>query len=116
MLSTCCNICIKLQRNNNKNRERITQIKSLIYKYKWKGINFPPEKRWLEKLEKSNQTISLNVLYVKKENYILLMFQNITQNLKHKLFFYCFQMEKDAKLLYVDTKLSSKDDDGIIMQ
>ena len=45
MLSTWCNICIKLQRNNNKNRERITKIKSLIYKYKWKGINFPPEKR-----------------------------------------------------------------------
>ena len=99
MLSTWCNICIKLQRNNNKNRERITQIKSLIYKYKWKGINFPPEKRCLEKLEKSNQTISLNVLYVKKENYILLMFQNITQNLKHKLFFYWFQVRRTTMAL-----------------
>ena len=81
-----------------------------------KRNKFSTGKKMIEKLERRNQTISLNVLYVKKEKYILLMFQNITQNLKHKLFFYWFQMEKDAKLLYVDTKLSSKDDDGIIMQ
>ena len=52
-----------------------------------KRNKFSTGKKMIEKLERRNQTISLNVLYVKKEKYILLMFQNITQNLKHKLFF-----------------------------
>ena len=32
-------------------------------------------------------TIAFNVLYAKKEEYIALMFQNITQIVKNKLFF-----------------------------
>ena len=32
-------------------------------------------------------TIAINVLYVKKEKYIPLMFQNITKVVKNKLFF-----------------------------
>ena len=28
---------------------KITNIKYFINKYKWQGINFPSEKRWLEK-------------------------------------------------------------------
>ena len=59
-----------------------------------KRNKFSTGKKMIEKLERRNQTISLNVLYVKKEKYILLMFQNITQNLKHKLFFYWFQVRR----------------------
>ena len=36
---------------------------------------------------KSNLTVALNVLYAKKEKYILPMFQNIVQIVKSKLFF-----------------------------
>ena len=39
------------------------------------------------KFEKNNVAIDLNVLYAKKEKYMLLMFQNITQTVKDKLFF-----------------------------
>ena len=36
--------------------------------------------------------IALNILYAKKEKYILLMFQSLNQNVKNKL----FQMEKNG--------------------
>ena len=64
-----------------------------------KRNKFSTGKKMIEKLERRNQTISLNVLYVKKEKYILLMFQNITQNLKHKLFFYWFQVRRTTMAL-----------------
>ena len=44
----------------------------------WEGINFLSEKNDWKKIEKNNATIPLNVLYAKKEKYILLMVQNIT--------------------------------------
>ena len=73
---------------------RITKIQPFITKYKWKGINFPSEKRRLEKCQKNIVKIALNVvlkiapnvLYAKKI-YILLMFQNITQIVKNNFFF-----------------------------
>ena len=48
---------------------------------------FSITKRWLEKFEKNNAKIPLNLLYAKKKKYILLMFQNINQIAKNKLFF-----------------------------
>ena len=44
-------------------------------------------KRWLEKNWGNNATITLNVLYAKKEKYTQLMFKIITQIVKNKLFF-----------------------------
>ena len=67
-----------------KDPQRITKIKPFINKYNWEGINFPSQKDDWKKLRK---TSALNVLYAKKEKYILLMFQNITQIVKNKLFF-----------------------------
>ena len=53
------------------------------------GINFTLEKCDWKKFEKNNVAIALNVLYADKETiYILLIFQNITQIVKSKLFFY----------------------------
>ena len=63
----------------------MTKIKPFINKYNWEEINFPTEKDDWRKIEKNNVTIALNVLYAKK--YILLMFQNIAQIVKNKLFF-----------------------------
>ena len=54
-------------KKKGKYSERITKIKPFINKYNWKGINFPSEKNDWKKLEKNNLTISLNVLYAKKE-------------------------------------------------
>ena len=48
-----------------------------------------------KKFEKNNVAIALNVLYAKKEKYMLLMFQNITQTVKDKLFFQWFQTEEN---------------------
>ena len=71
----------------NKDLQRITKIKHFISKYTWEGTNFPLEQHDQKKFEKNNVTIALNILYVKNEKYILLMFQNITQIVKNKLFF-----------------------------
>ena len=64
----------------------MTKIKPFIDEYNWEEINFPSEKDDWKKSEKNNITITLNVLYAKK-NYILLMFQNMTQIVKNELFF-----------------------------
>ena len=53
------------------------KIKPFINKYSWEGINFPSEKDDWKRFEKNN---------IKKKKYILLLFQNITQIMKNKLF------------------------------
>ena len=70
-----------------KDTQRIAKIKPFINKYNWEEINIASEKDDWKKLEKDNLTIALNVLYAKKGKYILVMFQNITQIVKNKLFF-----------------------------
>ena len=50
-----------------KDSQRLTKIKVFINKYNWEGINFPSEKDDWKKLERSNVTIALNVLYAKTE-------------------------------------------------
>ena len=71
-----------------KDPQRITNFKTFINKYNWKGINFPSEKNDWEIFRKSNATIALNVLFAKKEKkYILLNLENITQIVKNKLLF-----------------------------
>ena len=47
--------------------QRITKIKPFINKYHWEKIDFPSDKGDWNKFEKSNRTISGNVLYGKKE-------------------------------------------------
>ena len=49
-----------------KDLQRITKIKPFVNKYNLEGINLPSEKYDWKKFEKSNVTISLNVLYSKK--------------------------------------------------
>ena len=59
----------------------------MINKYDWEGINFPSEIDDWKEFEKNNLTVALNVCMLKKEKYILLMFQNITHIVKKKLLF-----------------------------
>ena len=53
-----------------KDARRITKAKRFRNKYNWEGINFPSKKDDRKKIEKNNVTITLNVLYAKKEKYI----------------------------------------------
>ena len=88
MLSIRCNSRVQSWKKSGKNPERITKIKPFTNKYQWERINFPSEKDDWSKMEKNNVIVALNVLYAKKENVnIVLMFQNITQIIKNKLYF-----------------------------
>ena len=51
-------------------------------------------KTLLEKIEKNNVTIAFIFCTLKSKKYILLMFQNITQIVKNKLFFNDFKQRK----------------------
>ena len=62
-------------------------MKPFINKYKWEGINFLSENHDWKRFQKKNVTIALNVLYAKKKYVSYVMFQNITQIVKNKLFF-----------------------------
>ena len=57
-------------------------IKPFINKYNWEEINFLSEK-----LKKITLQLLLTFCMLKKEKYILPMFQNIAQIVKNKLFF-----------------------------
>ena len=88
--SKCFQYAITVALNHEdigKHSERITKIKLFINKCTWEGIHFPSEKDGRKKIEKNNVTIVLNVFYVKKTKYTLLMFQNIIGIVKSKLFF-----------------------------
>ena len=70
-----------------KDPQRIRKTKPFINRYNWEGRNFPSEKYEWKKFVKNKIIFTLNVLYVEKEKYILLMVQNVTQTVEKKLFF-----------------------------
>ena len=70
-----------------KDPQRITKIKLFMNKYVWEWMHFTSEKDDYKKREENDVAIALNVLYLKAKNiFILLVFQNITQIMKKKLF------------------------------
>ena len=44
--------------------ERITNLKSFIDQYNWKGIEFPPHLKDWKTFEQNNKTIALNILFI----------------------------------------------------
>ena len=44
--------------------ERISNLRSFIDQYNWKGINFPSQKEDWKKFESNNKSIALNILFV----------------------------------------------------
>ena len=44
--------------------ERISNLKSFINQYDWKGTNFPSQKEDWKKFESNNKSIALNILFV----------------------------------------------------
>ena len=115
MFSIRCNSRVKLWRNkkrSTKNNENQTFYKWILLERNKYSIR----KRWLEKNDKIIVSIGLTVLYSKKKKYKLHIFQNVTQIVKNKLLFYWFQTKKNPKLSPKDTKLSLKDNDGMILE
>ena len=47
--------------------EKVSIIKSFINKYNWEGINYPSKIDDWKTFEKNNQTIALNILYIKEK-------------------------------------------------
>ena len=50
-----------------KDPQRISKIKPYINKYNWKGVEFPAGSKEWQKFERNNNTIALNILYVKQK-------------------------------------------------
>ena len=48
-----------------KNPQRISKIKPFIEQYNWKDIEFPATSKDWKKFEQNNESIALNVLYVR---------------------------------------------------
>ena len=51
--------------NIEKDPQRISKLKPYINKYNWEGINFPAVSKEWQKFEVKNDTVALNILYVK---------------------------------------------------
>ena len=49
-----------------KDPQRISKLKPYINKYNWKEINFPAGSNEWKKFERNNDTVTLNILYLKK--------------------------------------------------
>ena len=49
------------------NPQRISKLKPYINKYNWEGINFPAGSKEWQKFERNNNTIALNILYLKND-------------------------------------------------
>ena len=47
------------------NPQRISKLNPYINKYNWEGINFPAGSKIWPKYERNNNTIALNILYLK---------------------------------------------------
>ena len=67
MFSTLCNSPSKLWKSG-KNLQRVSKIEVFINKYDGKGKNNPSRPINWKKIEKNNPTITLNILFFKKDN------------------------------------------------
>ena len=61
-----------------RNPEIVSNVKPFINKYNWKGMNYPSKTDDWKTFEKNNPTITFYILYIKKNKYFQLIFQNIT--------------------------------------
>ena len=66
------------------NPQRISKLKPYNNKYNWEGINFPAGLKEWQKVERNNDTIALNVLYVEQNTKKLSVVCNSKYNNKRK--------------------------------
>ena len=80
--------------------ERTTKLKPFIDKNDWKRMNYLLEKDNWKRFEKIIYPLLLMFCMLKMKKYILLMFKDITQIEKNKLFFGWLQTGKDGIILH----------------
>ena len=61
-----------------RNPEIVSNVKPFINKQNWKGMNYPSKTDDWKTFEKNNPTITFYILYIEKNKYFQLIFQNIT--------------------------------------
>ena len=59
-------IALNYQKTSN-NRERILKVQSFINNFNWNEINFPPQQQDYKKFETNNESIALNILYIRHD-------------------------------------------------
>ena len=67
-----------------KSPERISKLKHYINKYNQKETDFPAGPKELIKLEKNNNTIALNILYIPRNTKTINVAYRSEHNNKHK--------------------------------
>ena len=71
--------------------QRITKKTPFMNKCNWKEIVFPSEKDDWKKFEKNNRTITLNLLYAKKEKIYLAYVSKHNSNRENQVIFLIIQ-------------------------
>ena len=66
------------------NPERVSNIKSFINKYNWKGINYPSKINNWKRLRKIIQQLLLILYILKEKEYVHLIFQKLIGIVKNK--------------------------------
>ena len=80
------------------------KIKSFVNKYNWEGINFPSNQNHWKRFKENSRTITLNVLYTKKEK---IYPANVSKhNLNHQKTNSYFNGSKEKTLILSDSKKS----------
>ena len=74
------------QKTSN-NLERILKVKSFINNFNWNEINFPPQQQDYKKFETNNESIALNILYIRHDTEDIKLFYKSKFNLtrEHQL-------------------------------
>ena len=66
------------------NPERISLLKSYENQYDWKGLEFPVSIKKIDKFEKNNPSVAVNVLFSNKKSQIIYTARRLEHNVKCK--------------------------------
>ena len=53
--------------DSKKDHQRISKLEPYLHLYNWKGLEFPMTVRQIDKFEKNNPDIAVNVLYLQQK-------------------------------------------------
>ena len=83
------------------NPQRISKLKAYINTYNWEGIHFPAGSKEWQKFERNNNTIALNVLYVKHNTKKISVVYKSKHNNKRKKQVILLMIGDDEKYHYL---------------
>ena len=84
--------------------ERVSNIKPFINKYNWKGINYPSKIDNWKTFEKNNQTVALNILYIKEKEICPAYISNINSNCQKQIILLMIPSEEKEGWHYLAVK------------